>query len=374
MRCTLRGMMVLGVVLVGTSVLTGCESLGLGGGEMDEVGALVKVQPVANGIVERSLELSGTVDAGRSVRLVPDMPGKVKSLPVQVGSEVKKGALLARLDTDMARLQLDQAEAMVRLAELGLETADREFGRAERLHASGTLTDQQFDQAQSGMEMAEQQLAQATAAKGLASEQVSGGVLRAPFDGVVTQVGCEEGEYFNPMGMSATGGAPVLIALVNLETLRVDLQASDQDVGLLREGMGARIFVDALGAELATEGVTGTVEFIGLAADPMSRTFPVRIVADNPEKIVRAGMHARVRLVLESREQALHVPAESIRVADGQDYVMVAHENRARRTPVEVGMAGDQGTEIVSGLQGSETVIVEGNFGLPDGALVEVVQ
>jgi len=367
-------MVVLGFVLLGTGGLTGCESLGLGGSEVEEVGALVKVQPVQNGIVERSLELSGTVEAGQSVRLVPDMPGKVKSLPVQVGDEVSKGALLARLDTDMARLQLDQAEAMVRLAELGLETADREFGRAERLHASGTLTDQQFDQAQSGLEMAEQQLAQAAAAKGLANEQVSGGVLRAPFDGIVTQVGCEEGEYFNPMGMSATGGAPVLVSLVNLESIRLDLQVSDQDVGRLTEGMGARIFVDSMADVLPEEGVEGAVEFIGLAADPMTRTFPLRIVADNPDDAMRAGVHARVRLVLERRDAALHVPDESVREAEGQSYVMVADGVTARRVVVETGMDGDQGTEIVSGLTGNEKVIVEGNFGLPDGARIEVVQ
>ena len=374
MRRALLRIALLSVWMLIVGALAGCDALGIGGSKLEEVGALVTVEPVGSGYLERSLELSGSVEAGRSVKLVPDMPGKVKSLPVQVGDEVKKGALLARQDTDMARLQADQAEAAVRLAELGLETAEREFSRAERLHQSGTLTDQQFDQARAGFEMAEQQLAQATAMKGLANEQVSGGVLRAPFDGTVTSVGCEEGEYFNPMGMSPTGGSPVLISLVNLDTIRMDLEVSDQDIGRLVEGMGARIFVDAVADLLPADGIEGKVEYVGRAADPMTRTFPVRVLADNPDGVVRAGMHGRVRLVLERQDDTLYVDDEAVRVAEDQPYVMVAEGNVARRRPVKTGLVGDQGTEILSGLQAGEQVIVEGNFGLPDEALIEVTQ
>ncbi len=352
----------------------GCESLGLSGVEVEDVGALVQVSPVRDDYLERTLELTGTVEAGRSIKMVPDMPGKVKRLPVQVGDRVKKGDLLAQLDLDMANLQREQAAAAVRLAELQLEQAQTEFGRAERLHESGSLTDQQFDQARSGLEMAQQGVAQARAASGLAAEQISGGILRAPFDGVVTSVGCEPGEYFNPMGMSPVGGSPVLVSLVDLDTIRLDLQVSDADVGRLSEGMKVRIFVDALSERLPEDGLEGSVEFIGLAADPMTRTFPVRVVADNPDQVVRAGMHARVHLVLERRERVLSVPTEAIRESAGETYVMVADGDVARKVAVEPGLEGDQGTEILAGLDGSEQVIVKGNFGLPDGAKIEVEQ
>jgi RND family efflux transporter MFP subunit len=225
-----------------------------------------------------------------------------------------------------------------------------------------------------GLEMSQQQLAQATAAAGLAGEQISGGELRAPFAGVVTSVGCEEGEFFNTMGMSPTGGSPVLVSLVNLDTIRVDVEASDRDVGRLAEGMRARIRVDSVADQLSDAGIEGTVEYVSLAADPMTRTFPVRVVADNPEHVIRAGMHARVRLVLERRDAAMYVPDEAVRETEGQSYVMVAQGTVARRRPVETGLVGDQGTEITTGLQAGELVVVAGNFGLPDEALIEVAQ
>ncbi len=354
--------------------LTGCEAMGFAPQEVAEVGALVEVESVRRGELIRTLELAGTVDAGQSIKMVPDMPGKVKRLPVQVGDEVTQGQLLAQLDIDMAVLQRDQARAAVRLAELGLQQAETEFGRAERLHQSGSLTEQQLDQARTGLEMSQQQLAQANAAAGLATEQISGGELRAPFAGVVTSVGCEEGEYFNTMGMSPTGGSPVLVGLVNLDTIRIDLQVSDRDVARIEEGMRVQILVDAVVDQLPAGGLEGEVVSVGLAADPMTRTFPVRVEANNPERRVRAGMHSRVLLVLESLADVLSVDEEAVRTLEGQSYVMVAQGDRASRIEVTTGMKGDQGVEIAAGLDGSEQVITKGNFGLPDQALIEVAK
>jgi RND family efflux transporter MFP subunit len=370
----MRFLCVLGLAASMLAGLSGCEAMGFVSPEVAEVGALVKVEPVRHGELVRTLELSGSVEAGKSIKMVPDMPGKVKRLPVQVGDEVAQGQLLAQLDIDMAVLQRDQARAAVRLAELATAQAETEFGRAERLHQSGSLTDQQLDQARMGLEMSQQQLAQATAAAGLAGEQISGGELRAPFAGVVTSVGCEEGEFFNTMGMSPTGGGPVLVGLVNVDTLRLDLQVSDRDVARLSDEMEVHIYVDALADQLPAGGLPGTVVSVGLAADPVSRTFPVRVVADNPGRVVRAGMHARVRVVLEHRDDVLSVADDAVRVLDEQPYVMIAAGDHAKKVSVETGLHGDEGIEIVSGLAGEERVIVEGNFGLPDNALIEVAK
>ncbi len=373
-RQWMRFLIAIGLAPAAMAGLTGCEAMGFASQEVEEVGALVEVEPVRRGELVRTLEVAGTVDAGRSIKMVPDMPGKVKSLPVQVGDEVKKGQLLARLDVDMAVLQRDQARAAVRLAELASEQAETEFGRAERLRQSGSLTEQQFDQAQTGLEMSQQQLAQATAAAGLAARQVSGSELKAPFAGVVTSVGCEEGEYFNTMGMSMSGGGPVLVGLVNLDTIRLDLQVSDRDVARLEDGMTVQIYVDAVADQLPSDGLPGTVTSVGLAADPVSRTFPVRVEADNPDRTARAGMHARVRVVLEQRDDVLSVANDAVRTLDDQPYVMVAIDDHAKKVSVETGLKGDDGIEIASGLTGDERVIVEGNFGLPDNALIEVAK
>ncbi len=361
------------LLLVGSLVVPACTTTSTEGGVSEALKAYVETAEVVVSPLERTLELTGTVEAGRAADLVPDMPGRVRRLDVHVGDRVKQGQVLAELDTDLVDLQMRQAEAGVKLATLQLEAAKREFARAEGLYRSGSMPKQQFEQAQTGLEMAKLQLAQARAAQALAKRQQAGGKVVAPFDGVVTWVACEEDENFNPMSMSI-GKPPGLVSIVDMHTIRIDLQVSDTDVAHIEEGMPARIFVDVLADRLPPQGVEGRVEYVGKAADPASRTFPVRVQAENPDETILVGMHARVRLVLERRDRAIQIPASALLGEEGDRYVMVVEGGRVRKVPVRTGLEGDSGVEVLEGLKGGESVVVEGGFGLVDGALVEVAK
>lgn len=354
-------------------LLSGCPTTTEAATETQETRTFVRTATPERRDLIKTLELTGIVEASRSANLVTDIPGKIKKLPVKVGDKVRKGALLAQLDTDMAALQADQAAAMVALAELGLATAQREFERAASLHEQGGLSSQMYEQAQSGAAMAEQQLAQARAARGLAAEQVAGGRLTAPFSGVITYVSQEEGEYFNPMTMSPMAGPGGLIGIVDPSGIRIDLQVADSDVGRFAAGMETRIFVDALADRLPPGGVTGLVESVGVAADATSRTFPVRVVADNSDGAILAGTHARVRLVLDRATDALVVPENAVVRANGGHRVMVVQGERVRYSPVQIGLEGDGGIQVIEGLTGDETLVAEGNLGLADNSLIEVL-
>ncbi len=360
--------------LVLPTLLSGCPPTTEAAIEKQETRTFVRTATPERRDLIKTLELTGIVEAARSANLVTDLPGKIKRLPVKVGDKVRRGALLAQLDTDMAALQADQAAAMVALAELGLQTAQREFERAASLHEQGGLSQQMYEQAQAGAQMAEQQLAQARAAQGLAAEQVSGGRLTAPFSGVITYVAQEEGEYFNPMTVSPMAGPGGLIGIVDPSGVKIDLQVADSDVGRFAAGMETRIFIDALSERLPIDGVAGTVESVGVAADAASRTFPVRVVADNEDGAMLAGTHARVRLVLARQTEALVVPEDAVVRNGGDHKVMVIQGDRVRHAAVEIGLEGDDGIAIVNGLTGDEQIVVEGNLGLADNALIEVLQ
>ena len=350
----------------------GCGGTGAGDPSAVEFRTRVKVAPVEQTDVQRVLELTGTVQAGRSVHLLPTTPARIAALPVKVGQAVKKGEVLARMDLDIANLQRQQAKAAVRLAELGLETTKKDFARVQELNQRGSVTAQQFEQAQAGLEMAELQVQQAQAALGLAGEQVDGGVLRAPFDGTVSVVGGEEGDWYNPMTASPLAGPGGLVGGVDLSTIRVDLDLAENDVGRVVVGMPARVMVEAVASQLPPEGLAGTVESVGLAADSSTRTFPVRVVAENPGPVVRAGMAGRVRLELDRRDGVLAVPTSAVLRDDTGAWVLVEDQGVAHRRTVVTGMEGRDRVEILEGLQAGEQVIVDGSFGLPDGARVEV--
>jgi membrane fusion protein (multidrug efflux system) len=360
------------ILALASTTLVGCFQDGKADVQLDELRAYVKVQPVSRGELIDSLELTGTVQAIRQVDLIATGSGRVEDVAVEIGQMVQRGDLLVRIDADLASLQLQQAQAAVKLGELAFVNATREFARATTLHEKGSLPDQAFEQAQAGMEMAEQQLAQAQAAMGLAREQLEGSRLVAPFDGMVTYVGVEEEEFFNPMSISPMAGPAGLVGLVDDSAIKIDLQVADSDIGKLSRGMSARIFVDALGDRVPARGLVGRIESVGLAADATTRTFPVRVVADNPDHTVLAGTHARVKLVLDEQPLALYVPEAAVRGGEGGAYVMVLEGDRARKIEVGLGLAGDDGVEITDGLKDGDLVITKGNFGLADGALVEV--
>lgn len=363
--CALAGLAIAGI--------SGCSKQETEAAAITEARAYVHVVPVGSGHLERTLELAGTVEAGRTVDLVPDVPGKVKELNVKVGDSVKEGQVLARVDLEVFNLQARQAAAAAQVATLGLETAEREYARAQALHNSGSLPSQQFEQAQVGLDMAKAQIEQAQAAQGLAQRQVRGGVLKAPFDGVVSWVACEVEQNFNPMAMSI-GKPSGLVSVVDMRTIKIDIQVADRDIVRISQGMPARIFVDVLEDRLPPDGVIGTVEYAGKVADPVARTFPVRIRADNPGNVILIGTHARVLLVLEEKENTLWVPSKALGGEKQERYVMVVAQDKAARIAVKTGLEGDRGVEVLEGLTGDESVIVDGNFGLPDGAQVEVAQ
>ncbi|MCK6502509.1 efflux RND transporter periplasmic adaptor subunit [Myxococcota bacterium] len=349
-----------------------CGDTGAGDPSSVEFRTRVQVAKVGTADVQRALELTGTVQAGRSVHLLPTTPGKIEALPVKVGQAVKKGEVLARMDLGIASLQRQQAQAAVRLAELGLETAKKDFARVQELNQRGSVTAQQFEQAQAGLEMAQLQVQQAQAALGLAGEQLDGGVLRAPFDGTVSVVGGEEGDWYNPMTVSPLAGPGGLVGVVDLSTIRVDLDLAEADVGRVSAGMPATIQVQAVADQLPPDGLPGRVESVGLAADASTRTFPVRVVADNPGTVVRAGMAGRVWLELDRRDGVLAVPRAAVQRDAQGAWVLVVEQGAAHKRPVTLGLEGRDQVEVQGGLQGGEQVIVDGSFGLPDGALVEV--
>lgn len=361
-------------------VVCGLWSAGCGSegdeGTSGDLHVRVQTIPVERRDLLRTLEIDGVVEAGRSVDLLPTTQGRVASVAVAVGQRVDRGQVLLRLDRDLLRLQRDQAAAARGLAELQVGTAERGYERARVLHEEGTLTEEQWEKTASGLEMARLQLAQAEAALGMAEEQLEGAVLVAPFAGSVSYVAAEPEDLFNPLSMSGSmsgfGGPAGLVGVVDLDTLRVDLEVSDRDVSRLHAGMPARVEVDVVSDRLPPRGLPGEVIYVGEAADPASRTFPVRVEAENPDHVVRAGMHARVGLVLEERNDVLAIPPETLRSEQDRSYVMVARGGVARRVFVEKGLEGDRFTEVLDGLQAGDAVIREGSFGLPDGARIEV--
>ncbi len=328
----------------------------------------VRVATAAPVDLLRSLQLGGVAAADRSARLAPAGQGIINALHVELGQRVKKGQVLAELDVSTLSLQLNQAQKSTELARLQATDARKEASRIDLLKAEGAVSTQQTDKMAMGLQLAEAQVAQAEASLAVLENQIGKARLKAPFSGTVTGVFLEEGEFFT--GMAGIGGPPALVSIESLDPIRLDVHVPDVDLGRVSVGMRVLVTSDAF----PDRQWEGEVALINAAADRGARTFTVRIRIPNDDGALRPGLFLTGRLVLEQQDGVLAIPENAVSEPDSdKPFVMVVDGSTAHRTYIELGLKGDAGW-AVTGVEDGQQVVVEGHFGLPDGANVRVIQ
>jgi len=358
------------LVLLSVFLLSGC-----GGQEADSAAAPeaagysspVRVSDATRQDVQRTLQLGAPAEAWQSARLAPSSPGRVERVAVGLGEEVEEGQLLVSMDRRLLELQRQQAERSMDLARLQRTDAERELARARELAGSGALTPQNLEKAELGADMARAQEAQAEAALSLLGEQLRRTRITAPFDGAVTGIFVEPGELYS--GMAGLGGAPAVVSVASLDPIRLDILVPERDLPQVSVGMDVHLLADAY----PDTRFSGSVVALNAAAEPGSRSFRARVQVPNPDGVLRPGMFLRAQLLLAQAPGVLAVRSEAILEGDDGASVFVVREGVASRRSVELGLAGDDAIEVRSGLTESESVVVEGAFGLPDGARVRVL-
>ncbi len=324
----------------------------------------VKVFEVQRARISERLTYTGTLEAKRKITITPEVGGKIAAIFVDEGDRVVQGQVLAELETDTYRLQLKQAEAAVAVAEANMEDARRNKDRMERLIREKAVSEQQAEKVDLAYEAAEAQLEQATAARNLARHALDVSIMEAPFSGVVASRNAEVGDVINPM-MGSMGTASGILTLVDYSRIEITVAVSPQDVGRITRGQEVVLRVPSQpGREFR-----GKVTIVNLTADPLSKKFNVEAVFDNPGRILRPGTFGDVAFELQSHENALVIPQKAVLE---NSYVFVAEGSKAVKTEVVLGLQNTTMIEILDGLAVGALVIVEGNFGLEDGAAVEI--
>ncbi|MCO4772876.1 MAG: efflux RND transporter periplasmic adaptor subunit [Deltaproteobacteria bacterium] len=334
---------------------------------MGDVDAIpVVVAPAAEGEVVRTLQLGGLAQAWRAARLAPSAQGVVETLNVELGDTVEKGKLLASIDTSALRLQRDAAARSIDLAAIQVTDARGEAARARELAPSGAITPRDLEKAELGLELARAQLEQARAQSAALDGQIRLAQVVAPFGGRVTALSIEQGEFFASMG--SMGGPPMLVEVQALDTIKVDVAVPESDLAKVSEGMEVSLHSDAF----AERTFKGEVTLVNAAATPGARTFLVRIKVPNDDGALRPGMFLRASLMVDRADGVVSVPPVAVTRQEAGAYVMVIEDNIAKRRPVTPGLRGDSKWAL-QGVTAGEQVVVEGQFGLPEGARVRII-
>jgi RND family efflux transporter MFP subunit len=312
---------------------------------------------------------SGTLRAPKETRLSFRVPGEVSRVPVDVGSRVGAGALVAALDREDYQLEVEAAAASYQQAQASAENAKAELQRIKVLYANDNASLSAYDRARTSYKTT-QNAAEAVQRKlQLARKRLGYTRLRAPTAGSIASVLVEEGE-------NVSAGQPVA-RLASGDALEVQVQVPEDVIADLQTGDSARVHT----AVRSSGSAGATVTEVGVAPDGRQPTYPVIVTLDASDEALRPGMTARVQFDLGSAT-GLVVPPEAV----GQDqngrfaYVVqsdtLATDSRADgrivRRSVTTGDLTPHGLTVTSGLQRGDRVVTAGLSEVRDGDPVRI--
>ncbi|MFQ6081808.1 MAG: efflux RND transporter periplasmic adaptor subunit [Candidatus Aminicenantia bacterium] len=314
--------------------------------------------------ISKKLTYTGTLEAWKKIDIIPDIAGKIAHIYVQEGESVKKGQLLAELDTRSIRLQLEQAEAALAVTKANYLDAKRNKERMDKLYQQKAVSEQQYEKIKLAYDAARAQLLQAQAAVNLAKYNLDISIMKAPFSGVIASKNAEVGDVINPLmgSFSPTSG---VLTLMDFSKIKINLNVPQSEINQIKIGQEAILRINTLPGKK----FEGRVNIVNLAADPVSKTFQVQVTFDNPHLLLKPGTFGEVSILTEIRSQTIVLPDKAI-IDD--KYVFVVENGKAVKKEVTIGIRTGQQVEISGGIEPGDLVIVEGNYGLEDKTTIRI--
>jgi membrane fusion protein (multidrug efflux system) len=328
--------------------------------------ALVTVGPEAITVIAVSTlnsgpAISGSLAAEKTASIRSEVSGAVVAVIVEPGTRVTAGTTLARVDDTVLREAFLSSKSAVTQATLAADIAHREAGRAERLLAAGAIADNALESAKRNDLAAQAALEDAKARLASAQKSLDNTVIKAPYDGIVSERQVNAGDIVSP-------GSP-LFTLVDPSTMRLEGAVPADQLALVHVGSPVKFAVTGYPGR----DFTGTITNVFPSADPTTRQVRLFVRIPNAGNGLVAGLYATGR-VASSTKQGLTAPAAAIDQRGVKPVVTRLKNGKAEVVEVTMGMR-DEGSEVVeitSGLSAGDTLLVGAAQGITQGAPVKV--
>ncbi|MBO7624875.1 MAG: efflux RND transporter periplasmic adaptor subunit [Bacteroidales bacterium] len=305
----------------------------------------VKVQTLKSERIARTLDLSATLEGYESMNIAPSITGHIEHIYVEVGSRVSKGTLLVRMD-----------QTQLNTTRINLNNTKVELDRVTALKASGSVSQQVYDQTKAGYD-------QLVETERFQSENT---FVKAQFSGVISAKNYEDGEMYT--------GQPIL-QLTQINRLKAVINIPESYFPLVRQGMKVELRSDIY----PEQSFPATIEIVYPTVDPGSHTFQAKLNIPNAGEKIRPGMYVHTRLAL-GETDAMVVPYQSVLKLTGSNdrYVFTNREGKAHRVAVTLGQRYDDRIEVIpvtpGDLKEGDELVVVGQARLVDGCTLEIVQ
>lgn len=307
----------------------------------------VVAESVRTGMMKDRFSVTGTMSPSHEVTLMAEGQGRVVTVLFDNGDVVSEGQVLARLDDELVKSQLELAKA-------AYGKASRDLEKFEKLLKVDGVTPQQLEDIRLGYTKSQTDLV-------TAQRMMDNTVIKAPISGSITARFIEKGSLVMPGAMVAT--------IVDVGRLKFIANVSEEEVSRLVKGMKAVITVPIY----PDQEYAGVIRTIGVKADEAKR-FPVEIELSNDrDKPLRAGMYGTVTFDFSKEREALLAPRKALTGSIKDPHVFVFDKGKALQKKIVIGTITDHEMEVLQGLAAGEQVIVSGQINLENGTPVKLI-
>ena len=380
------------LLLAVTSIGLGALAPGCGRGAAVEVElGRVEKRPVFRSTVTAS----GEIVAERYADIGSSVMGKLVSLPVKEGDRVRRGQVVARIDSVPASSDRDAAVALVRAvdadqaaARARAEDAARALARGRELRGQGLLSPADFDALQAAAdaaaaqaEAAARRATQARAQLARATDLLGKTEIVSPLDGTVTRLPVREGEMV-VIGIQNMPGTTIM-TISDLAVINAEVKVAEAEILDVKVGQPATVTLEALPGR----AFAGEVVEVGASALPLvgtgaaAREFKVKVRVKDPQEGLRPGLTGDAEILVGEAKDALAVPLQAVvlRGEAGRERpgVFVGEGKTARFVPVETGMIGGLEIEVKKGLEEGREIVAgpwQSLKDLQDGAAIRTAR
>lgn len=306
---------------------------------------------VVDGIVvklskfDTDLEVTGAIEANESVVLKSEVSGLVTGIYFKEGTNVAKGSVLVKINDRDIQAQLQDALTKQKLS-------GTNENRAKQLLAKGAISQEEYDTALADLKSFQSQT-------NLIRAQLAKTTIRAPFSGKVGLRSISAGTYLTP--------ATVIANLVSTNPVKITFSVPEKYTGQIKLGSEISFTTDG-----SSKQNTGKVYAIEPGINTATRTLQIRALAPNANNTLLPGSFAKIKLALNTLENAILIPNEAIIPVLKGKIVYIQKDGKAQEVKVEAGTRTDENIVITSGLKAGDTVLTTGSMALKKDAPVKV--
>jgi RND family efflux transporter MFP subunit len=314
--------------------------------EKEEAVSSVRAEIPRQDRVSANHRATATLQAISDARVISRATGLVRELHVEEGDRVEEGQVLAMIDD--ARLRLEVERARTRVSRL-----EQEYRRHRELNAQQLVSSDEVERL--SFELAAQR-----AELGLAELELEETRIKAPFTGVVSERSIRRGDHV------ANGDA--VFRVTDVSRLEAEVHVPER----LLARLAPEQLVEIVSDTAPDRRYTGRINRISPVVDAATGTVKATVVVDSGNGLLRPGAFARVRILYDTRDDALLVPRQALLFQDGEASLFVVEDGVAKRRKVSTGYSEEGWVEITEGLSAGEQVVTLGHATLRDGARVRI--